>query len=185
MDVHVSHVYIDVFKFIGTQWKMFFWLKYFKKLFKTISFFETIFPKKEYAYTFFGIFLLFVRGGVLFKEQLWIEQNESIGCYVCKWIYSVGAFQTFRTSLTRRRQHEFQPRISYSQQRKRSRGSRWTSYRWLSKWLQYRMSSGMRKKRYTVPGFIDIGNVNPVSEPKHIETHKKRSTVEHWYLKYW
>lgn len=23
MDVHVSHVYIDVFKFIGRQWKMF------------------------------------------------------------------------------------------------------------------------------------------------------------------
>lgn len=47
-----------------------FGLKYFKKLFKTISFFKTFFPKKEYAYTLLGIFLLFVRSGVLFKEQL-------------------------------------------------------------------------------------------------------------------
>lgn len=47
MDVHVSHVYIDVFKFIGTQWKMFFWLNILKNCLKLFHFLKLFFLKRN------------------------------------------------------------------------------------------------------------------------------------------
>lgn len=149
-------------------------LKYFKRMFQTFLMFKTFFSQKAICNLVLLLFVL--KESIVINEYILLLYSRHSEQDVFKFVNeysSMAVFQTFRTSWTRRRQREPQLRTSYLQQRKRSLGSRWTFYRWLSKWPQYRMSSRMRKKRYTVPGFIDNGNINPVSELKHIETHRK------------